>query len=149
MPEIQVREERPRSLELFVGPRGRKNARAVHGCDLNSRLADSAARRKHQHIFAASELRSREQHVPGREKRQRKARRVHEARLIGDRDEVLHRHFDVLGVASGMVQATMVGINHNCWSTEHSYDGQDFIAVSPGAELQVNPEHEAEACPAR
>ncbi|GAA2757328.1 glycoside hydrolase [Actinopolymorpha rutila] len=39
------------------------------------------------------------------------------------------------GVAEGagldpdLVQTTMVGINHNCWSTEHTYEGKDLIPL--------------------
>lgn len=33
------------------------------------------------------------------------------------------------GLDPDRVSATMVGINHNCWSTEHTYDGQDVIPL--------------------
>ncbi len=33
------------------------------------------------------------------------------------------------GLDPDLLQATMVGINHNCWSTEHTYDGQDVIPL--------------------
>ncbi|MEQ7009083.1 glycoside hydrolase [Actinopolymorpha sp. B17G11] len=36
---------------------------------------------------------------------------------------------EAAGLDPDKLQATMVGINHNCWSTTHTYDGQDFIAV--------------------
>lgn len=36
---------------------------------------------------------------------------------------------EAAGLDPDRLEATMVGINHNCWSTDHSYDGKDFIAV--------------------
>jgi 6-phospho-beta-glucosidase len=36
---------------------------------------------------------------------------------------------ETAGLDPDKLQATMVGINHNCWSTEHTYDGEDFIPV--------------------
>lgn len=39
----------------------------------------------------------------------------------------------ILASAAGLdpdkIQATMVGINHNCWSVEHSYAGEDLIPL--------------------
>lgn len=34
-----------------------------------------------------------------------------------------------VGLDPELVRATMVGVNHNCWSVEASYDGRDFITV--------------------
>ncbi len=34
---------------------------------------------------------------------------------------------EAAGLDPSRVQTTMAGINHNCWSTEHTYDGQDLI----------------------
>jgi 6-phospho-beta-glucosidase len=33
------------------------------------------------------------------------------------------------GLDPDRLQATMVGINHNCWTTEHTYDGRDVIPL--------------------
>ena len=33
------------------------------------------------------------------------------------------------GLDPDRLKTTMAGINHNCWSTEHTYDGRDFIEV--------------------
>jgi 6-phospho-beta-glucosidase len=33
------------------------------------------------------------------------------------------------GLDPDKLHTAMVGINHNCWSTEHTYDGEDFIPV--------------------
>ncbi|HEY8456137.1 MAG TPA: glycoside hydrolase [Actinopolymorphaceae bacterium] len=34
---------------------------------------------------------------------------------------------EAAGLDPDRIRATMVGINHNCWSVEHTYDGQDAI----------------------
>src|SRR6202035_3444827 len=47
------RPHRTGALELVGGPRGREHARAVEYGDLDRRLADPAAGRKHEHVFAA------------------------------------------------------------------------------------------------
>jgi 6-phospho-beta-glucosidase len=36
---------------------------------------------------------------------------------------------DAAGLDPDQVQATMVGINHNCWSVEHTYNGEDLIPL--------------------
>lgn len=36
---------------------------------------------------------------------------------------------EAAGLDPDLLQTTMVGINHNCWSTEHTYDGKDLIPV--------------------
>ena len=33
------------------------------------------------------------------------------------------------GLDPDKITATMVGVNHNCWSTEHSYDGQELMPL--------------------
>lgn len=36
---------------------------------------------------------------------------------------------DAAGLDPDKIKATMVGVNHNCWSTEHSYDGQELMPL--------------------
>jgi 6-phospho-beta-glucosidase len=36
---------------------------------------------------------------------------------------------EAAGLDPGRLTATMVGINHNLWSTEHAYDGEDLMPV--------------------
>jgi 6-phospho-beta-glucosidase len=36
---------------------------------------------------------------------------------------------EAAGLDPDRLESTMVGINHNCWSTAHRYDGQDFMPV--------------------
>jgi 6-phospho-beta-glucosidase len=36
---------------------------------------------------------------------------------------------EAAGLDPDLVQTTMVGINHNCWSTEHTYEGKDLIPL--------------------
>ncbi|GAB3407762.1 family 4 glycosyl hydrolase [Flindersiella endophytica] len=36
---------------------------------------------------------------------------------------------EVAGLDPDLLQATMVGINHNCWSVEHTYQGEDLIPL--------------------
>ena len=42
-----------------------------------------------------------------------------------------------VGLDPALVQATMVGVNHNCWSVEATYDGRDFIEVLADAYEEV------------
>lgn len=43
---------------------------------------------------------------------------------------VFPRHLArIAGLDPDKVKATMVGVNHNCWSTEHTYDGEDLIPL--------------------
>lgn len=42
-----------------------------------------------------------------------------------------------VGLDPALLQATMVGINHNCWSVEATYDGRDFIEVLAEAYEEV------------
>ena len=98
-----VRAERPRAFQLFLRARRREHARAVHERDLDGRLADAAAGGQHQDVLAALQPGARHQHVPGGQERQRKRRRLDEVDVVGNRNEVLHRHLDELRVAAGMV----------------------------------------------
>lgn len=43
------------------------------------------------------------------------------------------------GLDPARVRTTMAGINHNCWSTEHTYDGEDLI---PYLEEGLNARHD-------
>lgn len=45
------------------------------------------------------------------------------------------------GLDPDKIQATMVGINHNCWSVDHSYDGQPLMPLLDKAyeELRADP----------
>ncbi|MGW0230107.1 family 4 glycosyl hydrolase [Actinopolymorpha singaporensis] len=36
---------------------------------------------------------------------------------------------EAAGLDPDLVRTTMVGINHNCWSTEHTYEGKDLIPL--------------------
>ncbi len=36
---------------------------------------------------------------------------------------------EAAGLDPDLVQTTMAGINHNCWSTEHTYEGKDLIPL--------------------
>jgi 6-phospho-beta-glucosidase len=43
------------------------------------------------------------------------------------------------GLDPAKVHALMAGINHNCWSTEHTYDGEDLIPhLRAGLEARAN-----------
>ena len=75
-----------RARQLLVGARGREHARAVQPRNLNGRLADAAAGAEHQHVFARTNARARDEHVPGGEKGQRKRRGFDEADRVGERD---------------------------------------------------------------
>ena len=74
---------RARPLELLLRPRRGEDPRAVQTRDLNRRLTDAASRRQHQHVVAVLEARARQEHVPRREKRQRKRRRLREVDVSG------------------------------------------------------------------
>ena len=71
-----VRPGRSRAFQFLVRARGREHAGAVQERDLDGCLADAAAGSEHQDVLAALQLRTRDQHVPGGEKRQRKRRRA-------------------------------------------------------------------------
>ncbi len=43
---------------------------------------------------------------------------------------------EAAGLNPGKVDATMVGLNHGCWSVRHQYDGQDMIALLSAAYQQ-------------
>ena len=96
--------ERSGALELLVGTGGREDAGAVQARDLDGRLPHAAPGREHQHVLAALESRARHQHVPRGEKRQRERGGCHEVDVVGDRHEILHRHFHELGVPARMVE---------------------------------------------
>lgn len=41
------------------------------------------------------------------------------------------------GLDYAKVESTMVGLNHNCWTVEHSYDGQDIFPLLAAAEERM------------
>ncbi|HVX45065.1 MAG TPA: hypothetical protein VHC49_14345 [Mycobacteriales bacterium] len=43
---------------------------------------------------------------------------------------IFPRHVaEAAGLDPDLIETTMVGVNHNCWSTEQSYDGQDLVPL--------------------
>ena len=92
--------ERARTRELLRRSGGGEHARAVHARNLSGGLADAAARGQHEHVVAALQARQRDQHMPRREERQRKGSGFDESDLVRNRNQILHRHFHVLGVAA-------------------------------------------------
>ena len=36
---------------------------------------------------------------------------------------------EVIGLDPNKLETTMVGLNHGCWSTQHLYDGEDFLPL--------------------
>ena len=92
-----------RPLQFFLGAGRCNHARALQIRNLYRGLADAAAGRQHQHIFPAGQPGPRHQHVPRGEERQRKRGCADEVDRIGDRNDVLDRHRDVLGIAAGMI----------------------------------------------
>src|SRR6185503_1460539 len=80
-------------LRDLVGAAGRRNHSRLHQpCNLNRGLPDATARGEHEHGLASSDVRARLQHVPRRQKCQRKRGGLYVADMVRQRDEVLHRH---------------------------------------------------------
>jgi hypothetical protein len=100
-----VRAELLRACELLVGPGGRDHARAVQLRDLDRRHSDSRSRALYEHGIARRDPSLVDDHLPRREKRQDRRRRLRPAQPLGIRRDVDLRHDDVLGIPALRVLA--------------------------------------------
>ena len=95
-----VGSERTGTGQLLIGARRREYLGSMQPGDLHRGLTDAAAGREHEHGLARAETGPRDQHVPRREERQRKGRRLTEPDRVRNRNEIPGRYFHQLGVAA-------------------------------------------------
>ena len=105
--------------------------RVLHGA-AGDRRAQGALRRDGGDLPGRLDL---QLHEPGQHRRRGRrptTRRSTSSRCARGRSTSSTRSPSVAELDRTQLEATMVGLNHGCWSVEHSYCGEDAIPADPG-----------------